>query len=231
MSPRASLALLLTVLLLVDSLNCVNWQGTGSGLNNTVMTEIWKNLEANIDQAVKSMDDAVITGLTKEMSERLNARWSSAWNVVLLMTSSVFDSIFYGYAFRDQWMWYNGVPFASQSYNSAATLIVWKDYNCHTWKNIRAPNSDSTFNTEQKSRIDTLVGSIDASSVRSDVWQVAFQFANSLQAASEFTSGAVSVVLTQDGDSSFYGYVCSLNSNFYYPGSIPAGRLLVFQTR
>lgn len=54
MTSKTSLAIWLIAMLLADSLLAVNWQGTGSGMNNTVISEIWKDLESNLDGALRS---------------------------------------------------------------------------------------------------------------------------------------------------------------------------------
>lgn len=51
MSSKVSLAILLIVMLLTGSIQAVKWQAKGSGMNNTVIAEIWKNLETNLDRA------------------------------------------------------------------------------------------------------------------------------------------------------------------------------------
>ena len=51
MNTKTSLAILLTALLLTGPLNGLNWQGTGSGMNSTVIAEIWTGLESNIGMA------------------------------------------------------------------------------------------------------------------------------------------------------------------------------------
>lgn len=99
--------MMLITMLLTHSLHALNWQGTGSGMNNTVITEIWTGLTGNLDSASTGLQR---TGICKDISDRLNAQWNPAWNVVLLVTGSSYDTILYGYAFRSQWMWYNGVP-------------------------------------------------------------------------------------------------------------------------
>jgi hypothetical protein len=40
------------------------------------------------------------------------------------------DSVLYGYAFRDHWMWYNGFLMDDGHYVS---FVIWKDYNCIGW--------------------------------------------------------------------------------------------------
>lgn len=126
MHSKASLAIVLIAMLLADSLLAVNWQGTGSGMNNTVISEIWRNLVPNLETATRNN---AYNPFVNDIATRLNNRWDPAWNVVLVTEKLGFDAILYGYAFRNQWMWYNGVPNTYLS-SRTITLIVWKDYNC-----------------------------------------------------------------------------------------------------
>ena len=82
MNTKTSLAIILTAMLLADTFNGVQWQGTGSGMNNTVLAEIWNGLEGKIEAGLRSGNENYI----KEISDRLNARWDPAWNVVLVAT-------------------------------------------------------------------------------------------------------------------------------------------------
>jgi hypothetical protein len=50
------------------------------------------------------------------------------------------DSVVYGYAFRDHWMWYNGFLMDD---GALVAFIIWKDYNCVTWSTI---NSNTLVN-------------------------------------------------------------------------------------
>ena len=83
MNTKTSLAIILTALLLTDSLNGIGWQGTGSGMNSTVITEIWKGLEANAVTAMTVNTNPSYNAVTDELSARLNALWDPAWNVVV----------------------------------------------------------------------------------------------------------------------------------------------------
>ena len=83
MNTKNSLAIILTALLLTDSLNGIGWQGTGSGMNSTVITEIWKGLEANAVTAMTVNTNPSYNAVVNELSARLNALWDPAWNVVV----------------------------------------------------------------------------------------------------------------------------------------------------
>ena len=101
--------MMLIAMLLAHSLHGLKWQGTGSGMNNTVISEIF-GIDTNFEAAMTT-DDSGRNAFVNEISDRLNARWDPAWNVVFAVGRADSDTILYGYAFRNQWMWYNGVPY------------------------------------------------------------------------------------------------------------------------
>ena len=63
MNTKATLAIILTAMLLADSLNGFKWQGTGA-MNNTVITEIWNNLETNLNTALVNNTQAGFNAFT-----------------------------------------------------------------------------------------------------------------------------------------------------------------------
>lgn len=63
--------------------------------------------------------------IAETISTRLNTIWDPAWNVVILRQAAGYDSVVYGYAFRDHWMWINGVAVPE-----TLSYIIWKDFNC-----------------------------------------------------------------------------------------------------
>ena len=140
MNAKTSLTVILISLLLSHNVCGIGWQGTGQGMNHTVISEIWNGLESNLDVALNTGTPSGFNFFTKQISDRLTGRWDKAWNVVMVITLSQYESILYGYAFRSQWMWYNGVPNTVLPSNTIITLIVWKDYNCQTWANVQTGN-------------------------------------------------------------------------------------------
>lgn len=68
------------------------------------------------------------------ISTRLNSLWDPAWNVVITKTPAGYDTIVYGYAFRNQWMWINGITIPTSA--DVLSYIIWKDYNCQTWRGL-----------------------------------------------------------------------------------------------
>ena len=117
----------------------------------------------------------------KDLSDRLNTRWNPAWNVALTLTYyPTSDTILYGYAFRDQWMWFNALPQVSLR-GRIASLVVWKDYNCQTWKYIADGDSaSSAFSAFQKMLIETEIGKITENDLLNDVWRVAYTMMTNL---------------------------------------------------
>jgi hypothetical protein len=79
------------------------------------------------------------------------------------------DSVLYGYAFRDHWMWYNGFLMDDGHYVS---FIIWKDYNCITWTthNDNA-GVQSTFDAATTDLIKTAIGNFAPQVDKSDVWR------------------------------------------------------------
>ena len=98
------------------------------------------------------------------------------------MISQIQDTIFYGYAFNNQWMWYNGVP-NTLSGTKHITLIVWKDYNCQDWKysGFGASVTTSNFTTEQKALIGAEIAKMTSAGIQNDVWGTAFTMMKNLQ--------------------------------------------------
>lgn len=145
---------LLTVLLLATAASGLRWQGTGS-TNNTVIAKIWQHVETKINSSmfIASTQDLAFKTFCKTLSEQLNSLWDPAWNVAIYSALPQYDTILYGYAFNNQWMWFNGVP-ASNFPTQVFTLIVWKDYNCKVWKDIGYAIMElSGFNSDQKNLI------------------------------------------------------------------------------
>jgi hypothetical protein len=73
----------------------------------------------------------------KNLSDYLNSVWDQAWNVVLVQTSARADTVVDGYAFRNHWLWRNGLFKGNQYYS----IIIWKDYNCQSWKTLNQDTS------------------------------------------------------------------------------------------
>lgn len=129
MSPNTKFSFLLTLLLLSHTVTSLNWQGAGT-VNNTVISRIWDHINANLTTALTgTQSDAQTDAFVKALSDEMNLLWSPAWNVVLVKGNKGYDTILYGYAYKDQWMWFNGIPHPTTS-TLDLCIIVWKDYNC-----------------------------------------------------------------------------------------------------
>lgn len=105
----------LTVLLLLCSANAIKWQGIGN-MSESNLTTIWTYINANfIYGTFQSGRTDKIVGKISDFSSYLNGIWDPAWNVVLIYTfyGQNQDSVVYGYAFRDHWLWYNGFTAAT----------------------------------------------------------------------------------------------------------------------
>lgn len=99
-----------------------------------------EDVYAVIDGQFREADSGIIpyTQISSRISNALNNKWESAWNVFVFKNSNrEYNAVFVGYAFRDHWLWNN-------DYHNHYTIIVWKDYNCGTWVNVNL--SPSNFN-------------------------------------------------------------------------------------
>lgn len=83
----------------------------------------------------------------------------------------VYDSVLYGYAFRGQWIWFNGLTNPTNSANSIA-ITVWKDYNCQTRTYLQRDTTKSTFSSAQQAVIKTETTKIK-DLIENDVWGAA----------------------------------------------------------
>lgn len=134
MSTRAVLLVVLTATLLAVA-NGINWQGKGN-MNQTVLDKIWAYINANTSSGFSDiMDSSNINIFVKGLSDSLNQEWHPAWNVVATFGPQDYDTVLYGYAFNNHWMWYNGIQHPT-SPTYIVSIVVWKDYNCQTWKLI-----------------------------------------------------------------------------------------------
>lgn len=207
------------------------WQGTGN-MTESNMTEI-KNLIKN--NAVVSADsiDPFNTAL-QAISTRLNTIWEPAWNVVLVLNTIGNDAVLYGYAFKNHWLWINGVAIPGEDV-SVLSYVIWKDYNCHGWRTILPTEElNSTFTGTQQ----TAILSATFPKVYTDVWGAAFAFVEFLNVQPSLSSGAYSVVMNQDTGTYFIARICVVNKNVFISSDIftdgtgtARGSYMMFQTR
>lgn len=94
-----------------------------------------------------TMGSETIATLPKKpgkFSNYLNDLWAPAWNVVIILSrySPInFDAVIYGYAFRNHWLWINGLKLYTFLENGLiyyGSFIIWKDYNCLGWLTINS---------------------------------------------------------------------------------------------
>ena len=156
---------------------------------------------------------------------------------MLVITASLYDSILYGYAFRSQWMWYNGVPNSVLPSNKIATLIVWKDYNCQAWSNIQTGYGG--FSSDKIVLMGGVLYQLSYQDFINNIWETAFNFIEGINGKSEFSSSVFTVVMSQDPDAAYYGTIC-LKDNYFLnnPGlkynsdnGLYIGSLYMFKTR
>lgn len=201
-SPSVALFLVL-MLLLHQPVAALNWQGTGNFTNDN-LTIIWNYIQNNL---ASSANGGTLQQFTTQLSETLNTNWDRGWNVVttkFLSTTSIYnDVVVYGYAYNNHWMWFNN--YVDQAVSSKAfSFVIWKDYNCASWKNLgfSADTADlaSGFTSGQKTDIMMYIFSITTDSMKYDPWGVAKTLLDKVQASSNFVSGndrAYSIVLQQ----------------------------------
>lgn len=121
--------LLILAIFLVGSAEAYDWQGTGN-LNNENLTIIWMYIETNLSVYIMKGD---MNGFSHDLSVILTNLWSPAWNVFTIQTiggkGQYDDTIFYGYAFKNHWVWFNGYE-GPAGWGNVYSFIIWKDYNC-----------------------------------------------------------------------------------------------------
>lgn len=150
---RISAAISLTMMCLLALGQAVPdaWQSYGNFTPDNITLMLGK-----IDLAVQSL--AYPDYIINNISDELNAAWHPAWNVAVVLNSydpqypvvNDFRNVFYGYAFRGHWFWYNNYyKYTKYGQDVMYSFIIWKDYKCETWTNIMsyADGLDSTMKT------------------------------------------------------------------------------------
>ena len=234
----------MAILLLITNIWAINWQGTGN-LSQENTTVIWEYINPNFDlkwirSTLTSSSDTKLVDFSKQLSDYLNLQWNEAWNVVVayINDGTNFDTVFYGYAFRDHWLWYNGIQTNDFTY---LTFIIWKDYNCAQWYSINSNLFVTSFPSSyaDSNNIQSAMRSLRDSLVRDEVWKAAQAYVNTLQSDAMVAStvgadNAFSVIMSQ-ASSSFYARVCAKGYiiNYSFVGKTPSawGSALVLQMR
>jgi hypothetical protein len=233
---------LLVAGLLLTCSNALNWQGAGSWGNGN-MTVIWDYINTNFSKAwsgatVTGQGDTTLSDFSSAFSTELNRLWDPAWNVVVVYITdgSNSDSVVYGYAFRDHWMWYNGFLMNDGYYVS---FIIWKDYNCNGWTSINANviGGVNTFPAATNSLVYSFVNNWGTEQ-SSDPWGVAVNCITSLQAYNAAFQGndkAYTIIVSQSYYARYFAKVCVLHYAYYTGYTIGIsttwGKILLMQMR
>lgn len=100
------------------------------------LDSIFSYIDTNFTQYTSNSDyDAFNTAF----SDELNRRWHPAWNIVTIKSLySTYDTVLYGYAFNNHWMWYSNYTSVPGTYITGGyiSFVIWKDYNCQGWKTV-----------------------------------------------------------------------------------------------
>lgn len=218
MSAKTNLLILLLAIILAITASASDWQGQGA-MNQTVIAKIWESINA------VNIANVPYSTTAKTISDSLNNEWDPAWNVIVVQNVPGKDTILYGYAFRNQWMWYNGVPLPGYDMYRI-TFIVWKDYNCKDWKTL--VNIASGFTAQQLQTIEDEIAKITEAQLNNDIWGTAHNFMETLMTKTGFNSpdNAYTIIMSQYGGSSINGYVCRVGDNFYNSGRTHYGGIV-----
>jgi hypothetical protein len=165
---RNQLIFAIAVLFLLNCGYGLNWQGAGNWTTSN-LTIIRNYINTNFSKSDSS--STVLTNFATTFSDYLNNLWDPAWNVVVVYINSLInvDSVLYGYAFRDHWMWSNGFLMDNGHYVS---LIIWKDYNCITWLTFDSNlNYYTTFDHTTSSLIQTAIFNFPSKADKTDIWK------------------------------------------------------------
>lgn len=232
---------LLITFLLATAVNSVNWQGSGT-INSTVISKVWAHINANLSSAItlsgSQMSNNPKKVFCKTLSDEMNALWDPAWNVLLISGEVGYDTILYGYAFRNQWMWHNGITIPGYAFVEYA-IIVWKDYNCQTWSQLPELMNQMTFTTNQVNLIKAETAKVTSDQITNNIWGAAHTLVTAIEQKSDFLTGGYTIIMGQRNSYSAFGYICMVSGHFYdsgfdYPYGIAGnsqGRYFLFETR
>lgn len=168
--------------------------------------------------------------------------------VVVQQTDPTWDTIVYGYAYKYQWMWYNGYT-VGPSPTKFYSFIVWKDYNCKTWHSIGNSNFTASIGPSDMFYM-SLDNAITAgfpsrsNAAYDDIWRIGFNLGDYLN---HNVPGAFTVVASQAGasgtsltPSTLYARICTADgqsgiqyryTSYPFFSNDKTVRLLIMQTR
>jgi hypothetical protein len=148
--------------------------------------------------------------------------------VVYITDGTNSDSVVYGYAFRDHWMWYNGFLMDDGYY---VTFIIWKDYNCITWSTINSnsliSNLANSFDANTQNAIYIGVNAYRTAAFGpnyNDIWAAAYNLIPYLLQYNPTFLGdkAYTVVMSQSVNiPKYYASVCA--KSYYYNSALKVG--------
>lgn len=224
------LSFLLVLLVLTVPALSDDWQASGNMTESNV-TEI--NTAIKSHPITSATTAGQMDAVAQAISTHLNDIWAPAWNVAIVKAAQGSNSILYGYAFRNHWIWINGVVVDGMS--QRLSYVIWKDFNCGTWTTVgNAIALGSNFLSDQDAILSTYYFDIKA---YNDIWLSGFNFVEYLQGNIVFNGAGFSVVMSSDGNPTFSGYFCMfgynsyMQKNVYYTGKGYAGSYFLFQTR
>jgi hypothetical protein len=179
------LSFFLALMLLLPHFHCVNWQSTGT-LSYEMLNTIWNYINTNFDPTITyakiTSGDITFTNFATGLSTQLNKQFDPAWNVVVAYnadTTANFDTIFYGYGFKDHWLWYNGYKMNDGKY---VTFIIWKDYNCQTYISYKgyAQSITNSFASTDRNLLSVALSTGMPKWRWDDPWRAAFSYVDYL---------------------------------------------------
>ena len=200
MELKWSYVLLIVVLLGCGS--CLDWQGAGNWTsdNLTVLHNEINGVDPTEQYYMLSTD-------ASRISNDLNALWDPAWNVVIVYYTdgNNYDSVMYGYGFREHWFWFNGWKRADGTYLS---FIIWKDYNCVGWVTYGGGVATSSYSTSITNAIQNAVLGGVINRKTSDIWKVAQSIQSVIPSADSTILQdplGYTIIASQAGHLSFFG--------------------------
>lgn len=144
---KSTQSFILVLSMLIYCSHGMDWQGVGT-FSSSNITEIEDYINKKF---LKTWTKSNVVGNGNSLqyfvtgfSTHLNDLWDPAWNVVVAYNTKDgenIDTVLVGYAFRDHWYWFNGFKMNDNHY---VGFIIWKDYNCFSWKTYNAAKSSAT---------------------------------------------------------------------------------------
>lgn len=145
------------------------------------------------------------------LSDQFNTLWNPAWNVAFIQRIINYndDSVMYGYAFSEHWMWINNYKDLGYSF------VVWKDYNCGKWMSLDSSSYTSgRFTPDVEQQMDAYFSSktspTEVAKFIGDIWVSAKATVDLVQSMSP--SKSYSAVISQGSNNDDYYRICMHSS-------------------